>query len=177
MPPENWWGNRPRAVRAEGCRPVRASGWPALGFLLGGLRVVDRVGLGELHTDPVEGVEGRERILEDHRDGVAAQPTQLVLGHADDLLAVHPDRAGDPCALGVVQAEHGHARDRLPRAGLAHDAQGLAELDAVAEVGDRMHQPVGSGEPDREVLDDEEGVGAAARGSHHPSLTRGSRRL
>ncbi len=82
---------------------------------LGGARVVHQVGLGQLVADLVERVQGSQRVLEDHRHRVAAQPAHLGLGQAHDLGAGDADRAGDPARLGVVQAEDGQAGDGLAR--------------------------------------------------------------
>ncbi len=74
----------------------------------------------------------------------------------------------------------------LPGAGLADDAERLAQLDLVAQVGDGGDQPVLGGEPDREVLHDEERLVARLSATSrfasaavvgHESLTLGSRML
>src|SRR5690606_7314332 len=82
-------------------------------------------------------------------------------------------------ALRVVQAHDGHAGDALTGPRLAHDAEGLSELEAVRQSGDRVHHPVGGREPDREVLHGQKGllVGGRLLVHSHPSRTRGSRKL
>ena len=141
--------------------------------------MVDQVGLGQLRTDLVERVQRSKSVLEDHRHGAAAQLAQLVLRQVDDLGAADPDGTGDLGGLAVVQPQHRHAGDRLARSGLTHDPEGLAELDRVGEVGDRLDESVSRREADGELLDLEEGVplGQGVAGRAHHSLTLGSRKL
>ena len=90
------------------------------------------------------------------------------------LGAVDPDRALDPGLLRVVQAEDGHAGHGLAGAGLADDAEGLAQLDGVGQVVDGGDEAVGGGEPDREVLDDED-TGSRSLGIWVTSVSLGGR--
>ena len=68
---------------------------PLSGRLLGDLLVgEDR--LDQLLAHLVEGVQGGERVLEDHRDVVAAHGLQLVGGCLRQVLALEQDPARDP---------------------------------------------------------------------------------
>ena len=112
---------------------------------------------------------------------------------ADDLRAADPDRARQPGALRVVQAEHRHRRDALAGAGLAHDAEGLARARRCSDRSvTAWTRPSWVGNWTDEVLDDEErvvvrpvppversGSPTLGRGSvaGHASLTLGSMKL
>ena len=88
-------------------------------------------GLHQLVADLVEGMQRRQRVLEDHRDVVAAQPAHVLVGGRQQVLAVEDDRARDLRVAGEAgQAHHGQRRDALARARLAHDAQRLAAVHA-----------------------------------------------
>src|SRR6478735_5608776 len=105
-----------------------------------------------------------EWVLEDHRHFTPADPAHPVVGQSDDLGAAHPDGARHLRAFGLVEPHHREARHALARAGLAHDTEGLALLDTIAEPADGLDEPVGRGEADREVL-------------HHQERDLGARRL
>src|SRR6185295_1135235 len=124
-------------------------------------------GLHQLVADPVERVQRRQRVLEDHRDVVAAQRAHLGLGRRQEVLAVEQDLARDPRVLRARQPHHGERRDRLARARLAHDAEHLAGLDRVGDAVQRLDDTVLGLEVDAEVLDLEQG---------HQYRTLGSRK-
>ena len=157
MPPENWCGKS--STRDCGCgiptrssistARLRATCFETLWWI--------RYGLGDLAPDRVERVQRGQRVLEDHRDLLAAQLAQRGLGGADDLAAVDPDRAFQPGLLRVVQPEHRHRGDALAGAGLPHDAEGLAAAHGVAEVADGLDQAVVGREAHRQVAHLEQG--------------------
>ena len=60
-------------------------------------------------ADLVERVQRRQRVLEDHRDVVAADLAQLVVGRAQQVLAVEQHLAGD---ARVARAREAHHRQR-----------------------------------------------------------------
>ena len=138
-----------------GCGMPTRSSISTARFMRDGLRhlVVGLVRLGDLVADAVEGVQRGLRVLEDHRHRAAADLLELARRGADDLLPVEHDAAGHHRALGVVQAEHGHAGDGLARARLPHDGQRAAEAGVVAEVADGVDQALVAGEPDGQVAD------------------------
>ena len=86
--------------------------------------------LGDLRADAVHRVQARERVLEDHRDVLAADVPQLVGRQRQQVAAHELDLAADRRALPVQQAHDREVRDALARAGLADHAQRLAALRA-----------------------------------------------
>ena len=98
MPPENSCGYSPARRSGSGIptRPRSSTRARHGGLVVDVLVHLDR--LDELLADLVEGVQRGERVLEDHRDLVAADLAQLVVGHLDQVRALEHDPAGD---LGV----------------------------------------------------------------------------
>ncbi len=106
---------------------------PGLGGLAGDVLVVLAHGLGDLVTDLVDRIQGCHRILEDHRDALAADLTELLVAQVQHLLAAELHRAGDPGAL--RQQTHDRQRcHRLTGARLAHDPEDLAGANRVAHA-------------------------------------------
>src|SRR3954452_15587244 len=108
---------------------------------------------------------------------------------ADEFLPVQPHLAAQPRVRLGEQPEDGLAGDALARAGLAHDAQGLASVDAEGQAVDGLHQPVVGREVDAQVahlevrgrrralrllLDGDAGSASGALGAAHDSATLGS---
>ena len=83
---------------------------------LADLRVVRADLLDDLPADPVDGVQRADRILEDHRDVIAADLAQLLVRGGQQLLAVELGAAGDACVGAARQAHQRHAGDGLARA-------------------------------------------------------------
>ena len=110
--------------------------------------------------DAVHRVQAGERILEDHRDVLAAHVAQLGRRGLQQVLPVQQDLARDLRALRVEQAEDGEVGDALARAGLAHDAERLAAPQREREAGDGVHDAVLRRELDREVAHFEEELAA-----------------
>lgn len=118
---------------------------PQRRLLLGEVLVgADR--LGYLLADPVDGGEGGQRVLEDHRDPGAAHGVEGRLGGADQLRTVEPDRAAYGRRV-RQQAEDGERRDGLARARLADDAEDFTALQLEADTA----YGGAAGEVDREV--------------------------
>src|SRR6185312_17516612 len=82
--------------------------------------------LDQLAADLVERVQGRQGVLKDHRDLVAADRAELRFGERDEVAAFEQDLPGDARALPARQAERRERGDRLSRARLADDAERLA---------------------------------------------------
>ena len=112
------------------------------------LALVQGNDLFDLCADAEHRVQARHRLLEDHRDIVAAQALHLVgrgLGNVVGLVIaeVQTNLAFDDLPLGALQQLHqGKARDRLAAAGLTDDADGLADghfkrnaVDALDDAG------------------------------------------
>jgi hypothetical protein len=109
--------------------------------------------LHELVADLVERVQRRQRVLEDHRDVVAAELAHVLLGHLEEVAAVEQDLAGDARVPRPREAHHGQRRDGLAGARLAHDAQHLAGLDRVRDPVEGLDETVLGLEVDAEVVD------------------------
>jgi hypothetical protein len=112
---------------------------------------VGPVGLGDLITDRVVRVQRRQRVLEDHRDPVTADPAQLTITAADQLglpsRSEQPDRSAD--LRGRRQQAHDRQRrHRLAGAGLADQAERLAARHREGQsVYHRGYAAVGGREP------------------------------
>ena len=98
--------------------------------------VVQVEDLAELLADRIDRVQRAHRLLEDHRDVVAAQLAHLALSDmVEDVLAVERDARllADRGALG--QEPHERARrHRLARAALADERDGLALVELERDV-------------------------------------------
>src|ERR1019366_5587356 len=92
-----------------------------------GLRdlLVDEHRFHQLRTDPVERMQRRQRILEDHCDVVAADLTHLIVLERDQVtpLELHPPL--DPGALLPGQPQRGERRDAFARSRPPPDPQRL----------------------------------------------------
>ncbi len=142
------------------------------------VRVVDRERLDDLVAHREHGRQGRQRVLEDHRDAVAADLRHLRVALAEQLLALEQDRAADAGVL-VEQAHDGQGRDGLARAGLAHDPERAALREVEGDAAHGVDAPRLGREADGEVADGEDGGGHArppaaevgSRASRRPSAT------
>ena len=87
--------------------------------------LVDQQGLGDLLVERVQRVQRGHRLLEDHRDPVAAHPPQPLGRGADQLLAGEPNAAFRAVRRERVrqQLQHRESGDALPRAALADQRQ------------------------------------------------------
>ena len=96
-------------------------------------------GLDDLVADGEARIERGHRLLEDHRQPVAAQVAQGLVGHLEQIEAVEPDRAGDLGRVFRQQPHDGERRHALAAAGFADQAErravGDAEVDAIDRVG------------------------------------------
>ena len=118
--------------------------------------------LGDLVPDGIGRVQARHRFLEDHGDVVTADLTEVSRGEAHEVTSLEEGRPAGPAAPGGQQSHHGQGRNRLARAALTDQPEGLApshreggvfhhreplavreEFDA--EVLDRSSEPSGSG--------------------------------
>src|SRR5205809_93997 len=120
--------------------------------------------LDHLRVDAQHRIERHHRVLEDHGDAVAADLAQLLLGLADQILAMQADLALDDAAWGVDQAQHREAGDRLARAGLADEAEDAAAADREGDAVHRLDHAAAREEMRLEVLHLERG------GAHRFSL-------
>jgi hypothetical protein len=112
--------------------------------------------LDELLPDRVHRIQRRHRVLEDHRDVVAAEGAQLARVHLQQVDAVEERLAlGDRVAW-VVQAHDRKARDALAAAGLADDPERLPLLDGEADAVDGLDDAVVRAEARPQVPDFEQ---------------------
>src|SRR4029077_3604157 len=104
------------------------------------LRLVQAVmhpyGLCHLPPGPEERVHGRHRILEDHRDVLAADVAHLSFGRLGEVAALEEDLAAENPSR-PLEAHDAERRHRLAAARLAHNAERLprAELERNAVDG------------------------------------------
>ena len=130
MPPESWCGYSQRPPLGLG-DPDQAQHFDGLlPRLLAGHRSMQADRLGDLVADPHHRVERGHRLLEDHRDAVAADRAHLVFVEAEKIGAFEHDGAADDLARRVRHQAHDRKRGHaLAAAGLADDGQRLAATD------------------------------------------------
>ena len=119
--------------------------------------------LGDLLADAHDRIERGHRLLEHHRDGVAADAAHLGFGKPDQLAAVQPDAAFDPPGRVRHQAHDGERRHALAAAGFADHAEDFAARERPAHIVDRAHDAVGRVECGAQVLDREHLCGRSRR--------------
>ena len=126
--------------------------------------------LGDLAPDRQHRVERRHRLLEDHRDLVAADVPDLVLVHLEEVFALEEDLAADDLARRVRDQPQDRERaDALAAAALADEAERLARLDVVGDAVDGLDDALFREEVRPQVLDLQERF-AIARSSFEPRL-------
>ena len=107
---------------------------PAVHGVVGEIRLVQGVGLRQLATDPMHGVQRRHGFLEDHRDAVAADVAHALRGQAWQAGPLETDVAPRYAPGRLRQEAHDRQRgDTLAATRLADDAEGLARLDVEAD--------------------------------------------
>ena len=109
--------------------------------------------LADLPADRQHRVEAGHRLLEDHRDRVAADVAHLRLGDVEQVAALEADRAGDLAGRLLDQPQDRHRGDRLAAAGLADDARASRRHRRGTKPLDRAHHAVGRREMRLQVLD------------------------
>src|SRR5207248_184199 len=110
----------------------------ALSRLATRLLLVQADGLDDLRAHRVDGVQARHRLLEDHRDRVAADVLHLALAQLEEVLAAELDAAAGDAPLRerheAEDRERGHA---LSAAALADDAERAAFRELERDLVDR----------------------------------------
>jgi len=99
--------------------------------------------LRDLTADGKHGIEARHRVLEDHRDVVAADPAHLVVVHLENVRAIEHDRALDDLAR--RHGDETHERERghgLAAAGLTDYPERFARRDLERHTVDRADDAV-----------------------------------
>ena len=120
-----------------------------------------------LGADRQVGIQRGHRVLEDHGDPGAADLAQPRRRQPQELVALEADAAGHPPVV-RHQAQYGHRRLGLARAGFAHDPQHFAGRQRKGQVLHGVHRPVPGGEGHVEIADVEE------LACHRPLRSRGS---
>ena len=130
--------------------------------------------LDQLGADLVEGMQRGQRVLEDHRDVVAADPAQIAFAERNEVSALEQDPSRRSCALvprvspSVVSEETDLPEPDSPTMPSVRPA-----CDLVGDAVDRVHDAVFGGELDVQVLT--RSSGSAALTSTSPA-GRGRRR-
>ena len=93
-----------------------------------------------------------QRVLEDHRDVVSTQRTQLRGSEREQVAPVEPDPSRQVRVLGD-QAHDSEGGDGLAGPGLADDPKRTAGLQLVADPVDGVHDAVFGGELHAQILD------------------------
>src|SRR6185295_5865501 len=113
-------------------------------------------------ADGEDRVEGRCRLLEDHRDPPAAQVAERARAHVQDFVALYLDAAGPARAMLGVEPQDRAQGDALARARFAQDAQGLAALEVEADAVHGVDGAIRRLEGDVQVADLQEVARAVA---------------
>ena len=98
-------------------------------------------------------VQGGHGVLEDHGDLVAPDVLDLLLLHGENVLSLIDDAAILDLSRLRHQPENAQGGGGFARAGLAHQAQGLAFLHGETDAVDGPHIPLLGREVDGQVLD------------------------
>ena len=114
--------------------------------------------LGDLLFDGVERIERGHRLLEHHRDAVAADAAQHRLRRAHQLLPVELDAARRPMRRGGVgqELQHRQRRHRFSRPRFADERQGLALVEIERDAAHRLDNAARRVERHGEIADGEE---------------------
>ena len=87
------------------------------------------------------------RLLEHHRDAVAADRVQLLLAEVDEVDAVEAHAARHDATRLVDEPQHRQHRDALARAGLADEAEHLTPAHREVDAVDGVHVAAAGAEP------------------------------
>src|SRR5207245_9674121 len=109
--------------------------------------------LDDLAPDRQHWVQARHRVLEDHRDLLAADAPKLLVGQLQEIPAFESRRPGGDAARARKDPEQGERGDALAAARLAEDAQRLALGDLERAAVDRVDRPARGPELDPQALD------------------------
>ena len=154
MPPDSLCGYSSTRRSGEGIWTRRSSSIARSRAARRDAAAMAQDGFDDLLADGKTRIERRHRLLEDHRQPVAAQVAQGFVRHIEQIKAVEADRAGD---FGGILRQQPHDRERgdaLAAAGFADQAERRAirhaEVDAVDGMGGAA---VVAMEDDAQVLD------------------------
>src|SRR5687767_3521216 len=111
----------------------------------------------ELWSDADHRVEGVHRSLRDQGDLGQPAAAHLLLGEVEEVGPVEVDAPIDDLTGRLDEAHHRQGDSRLPRAGLADQAEALARLQGEADAVDRLDGSARGRKVDVEVVDLEDG--------------------
>ncbi len=120
---------------------------------------VDAQRLGDLGTDRHDRIQRRRRLLEDHGQAIATEPTKLRFRQCQQIASPVADLAARRKRR-WQQSHHGQRRQRLARAGLADQPDALPCAEREGELVHRRHPA----HAHRKVLDGEDRVAHAGAG-------------
>jgi hypothetical protein len=130
MPPDISCGNWATRVSGDAMRTERSNS-------IARRQAVDR--FADLVADGEERVQRRHRVLQDHGNSFAADPAHLGVGFGQQVLALEHHAAAGDVRRRRQQPQDAERKRALARAGFAHDAQGLARIQAQRHVVDGAH--------------------------------------
>src|SRR5450755_1486187 len=114
--------------------------------------------LADLGADPLDWMQRRRRILENHCDVLAANVAHLGLRQLQEIAALECNAAGRGGGAVIRQnADDGPRQHALAGTGLADDAESLTSLNRERYAVDRPHHAVRRMELRHEMGDLEEG--------------------
>ena len=98
--------------------------------------------LGDLFSYFNDGVKGGKRILENHRDFIAADLAHLVLGNSQKVFAVIEDFAALDDGVSGEDSEDCLTRYGFTGAGFADDCEGFSAFKVKGDVADSLQRAV-----------------------------------
>ncbi len=125
--------------------------------------------LRHLFADPDRRVQGGAGILIDHRDRPGAVPTDLSLGHGQEVGAPDVDRAARHPSVPRQVAHDGERGRGLPAAGLADEAVGASRRDRQRDAAQHLTPLPAHAEGHAEVVELERRRGGDCGNGRHRS--------
>ena len=134
--------------------------------------LVQRDRLADLAAHRQQRVERGHRLLEDHRDVVAADALHFAFAELQQIGAFKADCAADdpPRRVGD-EAQDGQRGHALAAPGLPDDAQGLAAAHGIGDAVDRPHDAAGGEKMRLQICRSPERCAGLVRGSALPCST------
>jgi hypothetical protein len=153
MPPESWWGVVPGAQARLGHADPPQHLHGALARRLAVQLLVQEQRFADLPADGHDRVERGHRLLEDHRDVVAADGPHRRRFEGEQVDTVERNGAADD-APGIVDEPHdGERGDAFAATAFADDRQGFAALQHERDAIDRPYHAVAGIEKGLQVGD------------------------
>src|SRR6267378_6018889 len=112
--------------------------------------------LADLAADGEHRIQARHRLLEDHRNVVAADGAHLALGELQQILSLEADRARDFARRLGDEPHQRHGGDRLAAAGFTDDGQRLTFVDMEGDAINGAVDTLGGTKMGLQILDFEQ---------------------